>query len=103
VIDSFKWAPEGFGTWIMERDKRPGAAKLRENRDYTHEVAAKLIGDKKQELKEGTSQKDLLSSLGSSSIPLVNFDTTFTASVKANSALRPDWRLKDEEIIPQIR
>lgn len=42
VIDSFKWFPEGFDTWMMERDKRPGAAKLRENRDYMHEVAAKL-------------------------------------------------------------
>jgi hypothetical protein len=28
--------------------------------------------------------------------------TTFSSSVKANSALRPDWRLNDDEIIPKF-
>jgi len=51
-----------------------------------HEVAAKLIEGKKQELKDGSSRKDLLSLL-----------------VKAGSTLRPEWRLKDEEIVAQVR
>ena len=66
VMDAFKWAPEGFLSWYLERDKRPGMVKLRENRTYTHEVAAKLIKEKRRELSDGTSQKDLLSLLGSS-------------------------------------
>jgi len=60
--------------------------KLRENREHAHEVAAKLIEEKRQELKDGASQRDLLSLL-----------------VKSSSALRPEWRLNDEEIVAQVR
>jgi len=60
--------------------------RVRQNREYAHEVAMKLIEEKRQELKDGTSRKDLLSLL-----------------VKASSALRPEWRLNDEEIIAQVR
>jgi len=60
--------------------------RLRQNKIYAHEVATKLIEEKRQELKDGTSRKDVLSLL-----------------VKANSALRPDWRLTDEEVIAQVR
>ena len=63
-MDVLKLAPKGFVTWMMERDKSPGMTRLRENRTYAREVAAKLIEDKRQELKNGTSQKDLLSLLG---------------------------------------
>jgi len=86
VMDSFKWAPPGFSAWVSGRGQRPGMVNLRENRAYAHEVAEKLIEDKRQELKNGTSRKDLLSLL-----------------VKANSSMRPDWRLSDEEIVAQIR
>ena len=65
VMDALKWAPEGFLTWFFEQDNRPGMVRLRENRTYAHEVARKLIEDKRQELKDGTSRKDLLSLLGS--------------------------------------
>jgi hypothetical protein len=68
-MDAFKWAPRGFATWVFERDQSPGIAKLRENRTYAREVAAKLIEEKKQELKNGTSRRDLLSLLGSSCVP----------------------------------
>jgi cytochrome P450 len=66
VMDAFKWAPEGLFTWFLERDQRPGMLHVRENRKYTHEVARKLIEEKRRELKDGTSRKDLLSLLGSS-------------------------------------
>ncbi|KAF9785284.1 cytochrome P450 [Thelephora terrestris] len=84
MMELFKWAPAGFGTWMMERDKRPAMVNLRENKTYAHEVAAKLIEEKKRELEGGTSSKDLLSLL-----------------VKANSAVRSDGRLDDEEIVSQ--
>lgn len=64
-MDTLRYAPKGFLTWVMERDQRPGMVKLRENRACAHEVAAKLIEDKRQELKDGTPRKDLLSLLGS--------------------------------------
>lgn len=69
MIAAFWRAPEGFFTWFLERDRRPGMLNIRENRRYAHEVAAKLIEEKKQELKDGTSRKDLLSVLGSSCAP----------------------------------
>ena len=96
VIDSFKWFPEGFGTWMMERDKRPGAAKLRENRDCMHEVAAKLIEDKKQELKDGTSRKDLLSSLSSCRVSLIDFDTRHDIHCSSQGKFRSATRLAIE-------
>ena len=66
LMDSLKWAPADFATWLFEWDKRPGMVNLRENKTYAHEVAAKLVEEKRQELKDGTSRKDLLSLLGSS-------------------------------------
>jgi len=64
MVDILRWAPKGLVTWMFERDQRPGMVKLRENRVYAHEVAAELIKEKKQELKGGTSRRDLLSLLG---------------------------------------
>jgi len=86
MMDCLRWAPKGSSAWLSNRNKSPGMLNLRENKVYVHEVAAKLIEEKRQEMKDGTSRRDLLSLL-----------------VKANSALRPDWRLNDDEIIPQVR
>ena len=104
MMDAFKWAPKGSGTWLSNRNKSPGMAKLRKNQAYAHEVAVKLIKEKRQEMEDGIPRKDLLSLLGSSSISFVqrSNSTTFRSSVKANSALQPDWRLNDDEIIPQV-
>ena len=66
MMDSLRWAPAGFATWMFERDKRPAVVNLRENRKYAREVATKLIEEKRRELKGGTSGKDILSLLGSS-------------------------------------
>jgi len=74
MINAFRWAPKGFATWIFERDQRPCMVKLRENRKYAHEVAAGLIEEKRQELKDGASGRDLLSLLGTSCIPFTKFD-----------------------------
>ena len=70
MVGALKWAPAGFIGWMANRDKRPGAVRLRENRAHAHEVAAKLIEEKRQELKDGSSRKDVLSLLGSSMFPL---------------------------------
>ena len=72
MMNAFKWAPKGSAAWILDRDQRPGMVNLRENKIYVHEVAAKLIEEKRQELKDGISRKDLLSLLGSSCIMKVS-------------------------------
>jgi hypothetical protein len=64
MVDALRFTPKGFLTWMIERDKSPGMVRVRENKAYAREVAAKLIEDKKQEPKNGTSRKDLLSLLG---------------------------------------
>jgi len=68
MIDVLNWVPTGLATWIFERDQRPGMVMLRKNREYAHELAAKMIEEKRQELNDGTSRKDLLSLLGSSCV-----------------------------------
>jgi hypothetical protein len=105
IVDALRWAPAGFLNWVFERDQRPGMLRLRENRTYAREVAVKLVEEKRQELKDGASRKDLLSLLGSSCVYSVEWacENVFGSSVKANLALRPDWRLNDEEIIAQFR
>ena len=76
AIDAIsKFAPKGFITWMMEKDRGPAAARLRENRTYVHEVAAKLIEDKKEELKNGTLGKDVLSTIGPSRVASVKLYT----------------------------
>lgn len=77
MVDSLKWAPRGFATWIFERDQRPEMVNLRENRTYAHELAAKLIEEKREELKNGTSRRDVLSLLGSSCIHFMEFDMRY--------------------------
>lgn len=96
--DLFIWdclwrAPFGFTTWIFERVKRPGMVNLRENRKYAHEVAARLIEDKRQQLKNGTSRKDLLSLLGSSYNPLANFFPCCNVQFFSKSEFRLEIRL----------
>ena len=71
VMDACKWAPKGSITWIFNRSKSPWMVRLQENRKCAHEVAAKLIEEKRQELKDGTSQKDLLSLLGLSFVSIL--------------------------------
>lgn len=68
VMDSFKWAPKGAWLWFTNRNKSPGMVKIRENKTYAHEVAAKLIEEKRQEAKDGTPRRDLLSLLGRSRV-----------------------------------
>jgi len=105
IMNILGWAPEGFTTWMFERVKSPGMDNLRKNGEYGREVAAKLIEEKRQELKDGTSRKDLLSLLGPSCIPFMELVRSLTINclVKASSTLRPEWRLNEEEMISQVR
>jgi hypothetical protein len=72
VMDAMtKWAPKGFFTWIADRSQLPAMVRLRENKMHAHEAAAKLIKEKKQDLKDcGRSRRDLLSLMGSFALHL---------------------------------
>lgn len=72
VMDAIKWAPEGFFAWIVDKGQSPGMTQLRENRMYVHEVAAKLIDERRRELKDGISREDILSLFGSSFFSTAN-------------------------------
>ena len=74
MMDALRWAPKGFATWIFERSKRSSMVRFRENRVHVHEVARKLVEEKRQELKDGTSRRDVLSLLGSSRLSFTNPD-----------------------------
>ena len=69
VMDTLGWIPMCFTTWISKADRRHVMARLRENRAYVHEVAAKLVEEKRQEVKDGTSQRNVLTLFGSSCVP----------------------------------
>lgn len=92
VLDAFKWAPTGFATWIINKGKSPGMVNLRENRKYSHQVATQLIGEKRQELRDCASRKDLLSLLGSSCIPFAEFDPWYNVQFFSQSKLLPAVR-----------
>ena len=70
MMDATKFAPKGFIIWLMEKAKHPVIVSFRENRVCVGEVAAKIVEDKRQELKlkSGVPQKDILSLLGSSRV-----------------------------------
>jgi hypothetical protein len=74
LMEVLKWAPKGFVPWFFSNDNHPGMVRLRENKKYGHEVAMKLIEEKRQELKDGNSRKDLLSLLGLFCVFSVEFD-----------------------------
>ena len=105
LIDAFKFVPTSFITWILNKYPFGWMVKLRENRTQVRRVAAQLIEDKRQELKDGTPRRDLLSILGSSCTVfpevVIYFNSDFP--VKANSSMRPESRLNDEEIVSQVR
>lgn len=91
-METLKFAPNGFLTWMMERDKRPAIARLRENRTYVHEVATKLIEEKRREPKDGASQKDLLSLLGSPCVVSLMIDTWTNIPSSSQGKLRRPTR-----------
>ena len=65
ITDTIKFLPAGVVPWFLENGKSPALVGLRENKNCTHEVARKLIEEKKQGLKDGTFRKDVLNLLGS--------------------------------------
>jgi hypothetical protein len=64
--DAINLLPSGILTWILEKGPSYRHTNLKQNRDEAHRVARALIGAKREELKAGTSQRDLMSLLGSS-------------------------------------
>lgn len=95
--------PNGLLTWFFERDQSPGQVQLRQNRYEAHRVARALIDAKREELKVGTPGKDLMSLMGLPSSTRNRERGSRRFSVKTGSALRPEWRLTDDEIIAQVR
>lgn len=75
MMDVLRLAPKRLVTWRIETDQRPGMVRVRENRTYAREVAAKLVQEKRRELKNGASQKDVLTLLGSSCVAFVRLGT----------------------------
>ena len=67
--------------------------KLRENRTYAHEVAVKLIEEKRQELKDGTSRRDVLTLLGSSSVTFMKLSTWYNFQSFSKGKFFPEARL----------
>ena len=96
VMDSFKWAPKGFGLWLLNKDNSLGSVRVRENKAYAHEVAAKLIEEKRQALKDGTSRKDLLSLLGLSCVSFLRHNRRSSSHNFSQSKFCPTTRLAAE-------
>ena len=96
VMNAFRWAPEGSTTWMFERDQSPGMVNLRKNREYAHEVAAKLIEEKRQELRDGTSRKDLLSLLGPSCVPSMDCGALCNVRLFSQGEFYPAARMAAE-------
>ena len=51
-------------TWVYDNFKYSGMQKIRQNKEEAHRVARKLLDSKRQELKDGTPRKDVMSLLG---------------------------------------
>jgi len=96
VMNALIWAPEGSVTRMFERDKSPGMVNLRKNREYAHEVAAKLIEEKRQELRDGTSRKDLLSLLGPSCVPSMDCGALCNVRLFSQGEFYPAARMAAE-------
>lgn len=93
MLDALRWVPTGLATWVFETDQSPGSVRLRENRVYVHEVAAKLIEEKRQELKDGTSRRDVLTLLGSSCIISMKFGIHYNFQPFSQGKFIPETRL----------
>ena len=92
-MDALRWAPRGFAAWIFERSKRPGMVKLRENRTYAHEVAIKLVEEKRRELSDGTPRRDILTLLGSSYVLLIKLSIRYNFQSLSERKLFSEKRL----------
>jgi hypothetical protein len=95
-MNALEWAPRGFAPWLFDRNKSPGMVRLRENKTCAHEVAAELIEEKRQELKHGTSQRDLLSLLGSSCVSFMRLGTWCNVQLPSQGKFGPTTRLATE-------
>ena len=51
-------------TWVYDNFRYPGMQRIRQNKEEAHRVARKLLDSKRQELKDGTPRKDVMSLLG---------------------------------------
>ena len=96
AMDVFKWAPKGTAIWLSDRSSSPGMMRLRENKEYAHEVAGKLIEEKKQELENGTPGKDVLSLLGQPYIPFVRHGRQYNFQLFSQGEFCPATRVEAE-------
>ena len=51
-------------TWVFNNFRYPGMQGIRQNKEEAHSVARELLDSKRQELKDGTPRKDVMSLLG---------------------------------------
>ena len=100
-----RFVPPSWLSYLYEHSSSPDIQRLRENRHEVHEFAGKLIDFKRKALEQGKGQKDIMSLLRkrlSSSEVCVEADRSFYI-VKANASANGDAKLRDDEIVPQMR
>jgi len=81
-----RFVPSSWLSFLYERTSSPDIQRLRENRRQVHEFAGGLIEFKRKAIEQGNGQKDIMSLL-----------------LKANASANDDAKLRDDEIIPQMR
>lgn len=81
-----RFVPPSWLTFLYEHASSPDIQRLRDNREQVHTFAARLIDFKRKAIEQGKGQKDIMSLL-----------------LKANDSANDDAKLRDDEIIPQMR
>ncbi|KAF9649252.1 cytochrome P450 [Thelephora ganbajun] len=81
-----RYLPAGVVRYMFETGSDPALQKARQNRVHAHRVARELIDQKRQEMVVEQTEKDILSLL-----------------VKANDTQDEESKLRDDEIIAQVR
>lgn len=94
----------GLIPWLFDHSSHPAMQKVRSNKDQGRGVARQLLDLKRQELKDGSLRKDVMSFLGSW-LAVISFEWSlrYSPQVKSSDSQRQGGRLSDEEIISQVR
>jgi hypothetical protein len=105
VMNLCQYLPGWSVQHIFEAGSGPGIQKIRENRDHAHRVGRELIEQKRRQIVVGQPEKDVLSLLGASHrvSPHTVAKIDSLCIVKANDSKDAHSKLRDDEIIPQIR
>jgi len=81
-----RFVPPSWLSFLYEHTSSPDIQRLRDNRHQVHAFASRLIDFKRKAIEQGKGQKDIMSLL-----------------LKANASAKDEAKLRDDEIIPQMR